>query len=356
MGKQRTKKAGEYKLTHDAFFEETFGMPSLGSAFLKRVLPRKLRKQLDFDQLTVVKTKFRDVLFRETRPDIVYNVPIIGSDEYVSFHVIVEHKSFDDHSAIYQVWQYVAQLCVQDVEKRLIDPKMKKRRKWSKNFRLSPIIPIILHHGEKPFTGETQLVNLFYPLPGAEEYLPHLQAILVDLSAIEEGNLPRDPNAPELHVVLLIMKVIFSKDKKTLKHGFFAILDELNPYSQNPRYYELIRKLWHYTLYNARKLTETDYEEFEPAVQKTIGDDNMPTLVEIFMKKGMKQGIEKGIEKGIGKGKIESILAILEDGFGEIPQSIQNALAEISDPVALRRLTILAAKCKSLKEFTKALK
>jgi hypothetical protein len=206
MGKKRIKK-GDYKVTHDTFFDETFGMPSFGVAFLKAKLPRKIRKQLDLDKLTVVWKKFRDELFRETRPDIVYKVPIRGTDEHVNFHVIIEHKSFDDHSTIFQLWGYVRQLCVQDAKERLTDLETEKCKGWPKNFQLSPVIPIIIHHGPTPFSGKTQLADLFYEIPGVKEYLPHLQAILVDLSTIEEENLPRDPNAPELFVVLLIMKV-----------------------------------------------------------------------------------------------------------------------------------------------------
>ena len=344
MGDKRSKKGDEYRLQHNTFFEETFMMPELGIAFLKKVLPRKLQKQIEIDKLTVEKTKFRDKLFRETRPDVVYKVPIIGAKGHISFHVIVEHKSSDDHSAIYQIWQYVGQLCIQDVDKRLTDPETKKTTAWPKDFRLSPIIPIILHHGDKPFTGETQLVNLFYPLPGAEEFLPHLQAILVDLSAMEEGKLPRDPNAPELFVVLLMMKVIFSKDKRTLKNRFNEILDELQPYSQMPKYRELIRKLWYYVVYNAENMTETDFIEMENKVRKTIGDDNMPTMAQIF------------IEKGEIKGKVELIVETLEDRFCEVPQAIKDAITKISEPIKLRKLNIQAGNCKSLAEFKKALK
>ena len=91
MSKLKKAKENEYIVTHGAFFDETFGMPSLGIAFLKKMLPRKLRENLEIEKLTVAKVKFRDVLFRETRPDIVYIVPIRGTDECVRFHVIIEH-------------------------------------------------------------------------------------------------------------------------------------------------------------------------------------------------------------------------------------------------------------------------
>jgi hypothetical protein len=46
----------------------------------------------------------------------------------------------------------------------------------------------------------------------------------------------------------------------------------------------------------------------------------------------------------------------LEDSFGEVPQATQHAVTKITDLAVLRRLTILAGKCKSLAEFANALK
>jgi hypothetical protein len=281
---------------------------------------------------------------------MVYVVPIRGAGSHIRFYTVIEHKASDDHSAIYQVWKYVCQLCVQDVERRLTDKETKNRKAWPKNFRLSPVIPIILHHDSTPFTGEIQLADLFYQIPGVKEYLPHLKAILVDLATIEEGKLPRDPNAPELHVVLLIMKVVFSKDPKTIKSKFREILKELKPYSQNRKYRDLIRKLWHYVVYNAENMTETDFLEMENDVRETIGDDKMPTLEQIFIEKKAKGKAEGKVED-----RIEAILELLEDNFGEVPQVTKDAVAKITDLAVLRRLTLLAVKCKSLKEFTKAI-
>lgn len=187
-------------------------------------------------------------------------------------------------------------------------------------------------------TGE-----LFYPLPGAEKFLPHMQAILVDLSAIEEKQLPRDPDSPELHVVLLIMKTIFSKSKTELKRKFRVILDELKPYSQDRKYRELIRKLWYYVAYNAEKLNESDAEEIETDIRQTIGDDHMPTLAQIF------------IDKGKVESKTEAVLTVLNARFDKVPQTIHDAVVATTDIAQLDRMTVLAAKCKSLDEFVKAM-
>jgi len=274
----------------------------------------------------------------------VYKVPIRGTDEHVNFHVIIEHKSEDDHSAIFQLWGYIRQLCVQDVKERLTDPKTKQRKGWPKDFRLPPIIPIIIHHGPTPFSGKIQLADLFYEIPGVRDYLPHLKAILVDLATIEECNLPHDPNAPELFVVLLIMKVIFSKDPKTIKDKFNEILDELKPYSKVPKYRELIRKLLYYVIYNAENLTVADSTAMENKTRETTGDKTMPSVAQVY------------IDKGEIKGKAESILVFLENRFGDVPKTTQDAVVKITDLAVLQQLTIFAAKCKSLAEFKKALK
>ena len=65
MSKKRSKKTDEYRLQHNTFFEETFMMPEFGAAFLKKTLPRKLKKRLDIDKLTVEKTEIpRQIISR----------------------------------------------------------------------------------------------------------------------------------------------------------------------------------------------------------------------------------------------------------------------------------------------------
>lgn len=61
-------------------------------------------------------------------------------------------------------------------------------------------------------------------------------------------------------------------------------------------------------------------------------------------------------EEGEIKGKVDSIFAILEAHFGEVPQAICHAVAQIGDLDVLDQLTVLAVKCESLDEFLSAMK
>ena len=358
----RKSKTVKFRLTHNAFFEETFKMPSLLRAFLRFCLSPELLARLDLENLTVETKKFYDEQFRETRPDMVCTVPILGEPGVIRVHIIFEHKSRNDRTAIYQISKYVHQLYVQEAKTRLTDPETKKRKPWTEDFRLSPVIPIILHHGSLPFRGETELSKLFYQLPGAEDFLPNQKAILVDLSIIEDDNLPHDETAPELHAVLMIMKVIFNKSKTMIRRRFSQVLAELKSYVQNPMYRDLIYKLRHYVIWNMKDITENDVFEIKDEIEEIIeeGDEEMSTFMEIFVEKGRVEGRVEGEARGKAEGEAEgtvkSILRILTRRFRKVPASLEARIRVITDLTYLEELADFAFDCESLEEFSKSLK
>ncbi|MDR1140087.1 MAG: hypothetical protein LBL62_00240 [Planctomycetaceae bacterium] len=61
--------------------------------------------------------------------------------------------------------------------------------------------------------------------------------------------------------------------------------------------------------------------------------------------------IQEGIEIGELKGKINTILDILRDKFGQVPQYIVDSLNQRTDTIALTSLTVRAVKCSSLNDF-----
>ena len=80
----------------------------------------------------------------------------------------------------------------------------------------------------------------------------------------------------------------------------------------------------------------------------------MPTLVEIFMKKGLKQGLEQGMEKGEVKREAKAILRTLTKRFQAIPQPLEEQILAVADLKCLEKLADFAFDCKSLDEFAAA--
>jgi len=159
----------ELTLSHNGYFRETFQSKRLAKAFLKKKLPKSTLRCLDLKRLVVESRHLGDDLFKETIADVVYRVPIKGTNEHVNFFVVIEHKSYQDFLTIFQLWGYVFRICYREFQ------VAKKRGKDNADYRLPPVVAIILYHGESKFQGKTELLELFMPLPGLEEYLPRLR-------------------------------------------------------------------------------------------------------------------------------------------------------------------------------------
>jgi len=343
MGRKTDPDKIPLKVTHDTFFVETFQMRRFAKAFLKVVLPKNTIRKLDLDGLTILPRHVSDSLFKGKIADVIYRVPIRKSKRYIDFFAVLEHKSFDDFLTIFQLWSYVYRICEQNLR------EAEKEKGFNpKAYRFPPVVPVIVHHGESVFAGKTQLLDLFDgSLPEINQHLPTMQAVLFDLSRLNDDEIPDDPDAPELKAVLMILKVVFRRDVGT---KLIDIFEALAPYSDDPEFRRLIRLIWVYSLYSAKHLKK-DYETILPVVREVTGDKDMPTMVEIWKAEGANQS--KAGHKA--EGRAESIIDVLKARFHRVPQSVLDRLSSMNDLIALASLTSLAATCKSLSEFEKAL-
>ena len=329
----------DLKLTHDGYFREAFQAKRFAQAFLKKKLPKETLDRLNLKRLTVEKRDLTDDWFKDTIADVAYRVPIKGTKEYVNFFVVVEHKSRQDFLTIFQLWGYVYQICRREFL------AAQKRGEVNAGYRLPPVIAMILYHGKSKFQGQTELSELFAPLPGLEDYLPKLQAILVDLSAIGDNDpLMNDPEVPEFRVVLMTLKVIFRKD---VAMKIREVLEELKPYSDDPAMRRIIRATWVYLMNNAKHLRRS-YSTLQGTFQKITGEKVMPTMVEIWKAEAKAEGKAEG--------KAETVLKFLRARFKKIPKSVENTICKMKDPIALDSWAEHAAVCQSIDEFAEALK
>jgi hypothetical protein len=325
----------DLKLTHDGYFRETFQTHRIAKAALKKVLPKATIPQLDLDGLTVVERQRSDAVFKELSADVIYKVPVKETKEYVNFFVVMEHKSFQDYQTIFQLWGYVYRICYQEFV------SAKKRGEDMATYRLPPIVAIIVFHGRSEFKGKTELAEWFLPLPGLEPYLPRLQAVLFDLSTVDDDDpILNDPEVPELKVVLMVLKTVFRKDV-VLK--VTDVLRALKPHSDDPTTRRIILATWIYLTNNAKHL-QRDFELFLGTVQEVVGEKVMPTMVEIWQ------------EEGAVKTGRNMVLKAIRKKFSQVPQEIEAAVLAMSDPIALESLLEHALDSGTLDEFSTALK
>ena len=349
----------DFTITHDGFFKLTFAIKELAIAFLKHVLNAQILEQLDLEKLEIENGNLTDSdFFKGSAADLIYLIPYKGGTDKLRVFVILEHKSYTDRFTIFQLTKYNIHLMEQEFQ------RAKESKTPQKNYCFPPVIPIIIHHGETPFNAPCELNALFNPLPGAEEYMLNLKAILFDLSTIPPESLPRDPNVPELEIVLKIMQAVFRHDVGIKAREIF---DELRPYSQVPKYRRLIRLVIIYISLRSRYLQQLDFQQIiNTKYISESGGNLMPTVGELFvqgwLEKGLEKGREEGMEKGREKGREEGVLfarkqviKLLKHKFGFVPEEIQQNIQTRNDLVALESLMDGVLCANSLEEFAKEL-
>ena len=183
-------------------------------------------------------------------------------------------------------------------------------------------------------------MELFVSLPGLEDYLPRLQAILFDLSTIaDDDEIMNDPEVPELRVVLLVLKTIFrSEVPLTLED----MLRELKPYSDDPETYRLIRATWVYLTSNAEYFHQ-NVDALLGTFKEVIGEEVMSTMIEVWKTEGE-----------VRKGR-NMVLVALRKKFGLVPAEIEEAVLVMSDSIALESLLEHVIDSNTLEEFSESL-
>jgi hypothetical protein len=206
------------------------------------------------------------------------------------------------------------------------------------DYQLPPVIAIILHHGRSRFTGKTELSELFTQLPGIEKYLPKLKAMLVDLNTIADDEVPDDPDAPELKLVLMALKIVFRKDAGTKIN---EILEELG--SVDPVLQETVRMVWYYFFASAEHM-DRDFNVLYDTIKKIVEVETMPTM------------LEKWTVKAKAEGKAESVLTALRTKFKRVPKDIEEVVLSMTDPIALESLLVQAIQSDTMDEFAEGLR
>jgi len=181
-------------------------------------------------------------MFRDAVADVVYRVPIKETNEHVNFFVVVEQKSDQDALTIFQLGGYVYRICRRDFLAAV------DRGESRAEYRLPPVVAIILHHGDSKFQGKTEL--------------------------------------SELRVVLMVLKTVLRQDVAV---KIKDVLQELKSYSHDPATRRLIRTTWIYLANNAEHLKRS-FDSMLDTFQELSREEVMPTMVEIWLAEGKAEG------------------------------------------------------------------
>lgn len=201
---------------HDAVFRRVLGEPANAASQLRSVFPAELVARLDLDQLTRVPASFVDTDLSWRHSDLLFSAPLDGSESFI--YVLVEHQSRTDPTMPFRMLQYVV---------RIWDRYLKDHHGAT---RLPPVLPLVVHHNRRPWTGPTDLADLLDLDADAWDavaaYQPRFRFLLDDLTLIDPQDLRGRPLTPSARMALLLLRIA---------SGNTHLADDLRPWADDLR-------------------------------------------------------------------------------------------------------------------------
>lgn len=165
---------------HDALFKAALSRPENAIGALRATLPPALLAQLDLATLRLSPSSFVREDLGQLHADLVYEVQVAGRPGLACF-VLHEHQSAQDPNTVVRVFRYVAHAWAQWLEAH---PGAE---------RVPAILPIVLYHGERPWTAPTSLRDVIdlpeAALVAAGDLVPSLSVVLDDLCRVPDEDL-----------------------------------------------------------------------------------------------------------------------------------------------------------------------
>ena len=314
---------------HDKFFKETFSQPTIVRDFVQNYLPAEIVVTLELDSLELQKDSFVEEL-QEHFSDILYRVRLKnGNSTFLYF--LFEHKSYPDKWSSLQLLRYMVQIW----EQMLTNVQGEKEGK--RPLKLDPILPIILHHGEKRWNISQEFNSLFDLPAELESHFPNFRYELVDLSQASDETMR---GLAETRFVLEIMRHIRSE---TLFEEIVRLLRLIQTAADDRLASYLISVAVYYMMQYRNDLTVDRLRQAAIVADLPQGDETMTTLAEQLRYEGFQQGVQQGVQ--------ENILQLLRLRFQTVPNSIITRLTAIQDSSVLSQLLETTVTASSLDEF-----
>jgi len=182
---------------HNNFFHFAFSHASAVRSLIESHLPSSVIRSLDLDSLQLQKDSFVDDHLRESYSDLLYSVPWVdekGHSRTARIYLLLEHKSQIDQMTCLQLLRYVVRI-------------------WEQQHRndqpLCPVFPLVIYHGESPWTAPRTLDELLGTPNALLPYSVRFAFPILDLCETPDDKLAKDPF---LQSVLSLLKYSRRRD------------------------------------------------------------------------------------------------------------------------------------------------
>ncbi len=311
-------------LKHDGLAKKNLSDPIAAQEFLDHYLPYSCKSLLDLNTLKIEEESFVEENLKQKFSDLVFSINT-KNNQKAFIYMLVEAEVSPKYWTAFKLWKYMFLLL--------------EKHKTKKKSKFPLIIPLLLYHGNTPFTVPRNLWELFSE-PSLAKELMGGDYQLVDLYAMPDDEIK---NKAHLGMMEYFMKYVHVRDMLKLWEKFLENFKSCILLDKEKGYIYIRNFLW----YTGSKLPEDKYQDLENIIREHIPKEDkealMRTIAQKYREEGIKIGKEKGklegMKLGENKGKLEGKL----EGENEKAISIARAMLAkrypLEDIIALTGLS-----------------
>lgn len=303
---------------HDTFFKATFSDPRLAAEALRRRLPVAVAERIDWARLEPMPAEFVGEDLTGHRADLVFRAPLAGHDAFI--FVLYEHQSSSDGLMAFRALVYIVRI-------------------WQSWLRQHPdaralpaVVPVVLHHGPRPWSGAVALrelidlpPELFDALAG---HLPDFEVVLDDLTRSTDAAIEASTGATIVVAALLALKngayLPDPLSERLMGHLSAAMQDEAG------------RAAVERTLRYLYTVSEFDPEQAQAKLAGSARHEQLREVIMTAADRLIEKGRAEGLEEGRAEGRATLLLQLLTLKFGRVPDAVR-ARVEQGDAEAVER-------------------
>ncbi|MBK8259680.1 MAG: Rpn family recombination-promoting nuclease/putative transposase [Polyangiaceae bacterium] len=286
---------------HDRLVRRVFSNPQHAKGELQHLLPKELSAKINWSTLKLEPGAFVDDALKASYSDLLFSVEMEGSKTYI--YLLFEHQAKPQRFLPFRQLKYLV---------RLWDKWLQEHPNAT---HLPIVIPMVLCHGQTPWTYPLQLkqlVNIPAELdPLVSDFVPTFRVLADDLATVSDDELRTRAMSEFSKITLWCLKTATSTQEllrtaDLWQAHFHALLQSRNGIAA-------MSIVFRYML----SVHEASQTEVLPRLAKILKmeDKNiMPSIAEHLIAKGKKFGIEKGRKEGIKLGREEGVKQGREEG------------------------------------------
>jgi predicted transposase/invertase (TIGR01784 family) len=315
-------KSADIYQVNDSFFHKIFDTPENARDFLERVLPVRLKKQLDLENIKIEDTKYVSNQFKKGFSDIVLKTSLKtkkGKKKSVDIYFIIEHKTEGRAEIFIQVLKYMV-------------------FEWEKDYNNNKpprvIIPVVFYHGADQWKVPMSFVDQFDVDDELKRFLLDYHYVLFDTNTWDfrdESNKELKENV-FLFTAMVFMKAAYKNDTEAIieifnfwhERGFIenkdvvlfflAYISHTHEISRDK-----LKKMLDDSKINGGEIMPTLAQQFREEFMQTLG----PQLIDEGKKEGKEETAKELIKRGIDLDIIEAATGLSREELEKIASIVQ---------------------------------